>query len=175
MRTQKEDARISRLFLCVVFFALSRLSLSFSLPVFPGWVPSPSPQWDDDETPHRDNDIYKRLSNGCPPDLIPPQHSSLRDEHPREEKQHQVQTQTDRQVCQFQGYTRRDRLVSTPADIQQEQKQTGTNTLPRVNTGLHKVKKAFLIREQYDRRFTADMLQTKNACQQVVHYTTCRW
>ncbi|CAB1449895.1 unnamed protein product [Pleuronectes platessa] len=36
-------------------------------------VQSASRLRDDDETPHRDNDIEERLSNGCPPpDLIPP-------------------------------------------------------------------------------------------------------
>lgn len=46
---------------------LPSLSLSLLLSTRAG-VASPPPQRDDHETPHRDNDIHERLSDGCPPD-----------------------------------------------------------------------------------------------------------
>lgn len=81
-----------------IFLCLSgSLSLSVSLPLaccIPGHeVPSPTPQRDDDETPRGYNDIFERLSDGCPPDLIPT--TTLppeRDEHPGEERRHRAQT-----------------------------------------------------------------------------------
>lgn len=56
------------------------------------------PPRDDDEAPHRDNDIHERLSNGCPPDLIPPWERGRRQQHCCTQTSDRQQTQRHKET-----------------------------------------------------------------------------
>ncbi len=69
MHPQKVSSIFSAVdFFCMIIKILLKVVMVVSLRAS---VPGISPPQDDDETPHRENDIHESLSSGCPLDLIP--------------------------------------------------------------------------------------------------------